>query len=156
MVEKPQTTRKVLNSAFTICLGLCLHAWQWKLLLKMIAMVAIMDDINFPIVINISTMMINWCIWRLSFRGLALPFNHSKLSNSLPPGTYLKPALFKVHLLISHRSLVIVPWRLSKLPPPGLCSHGSLSAQCFLIPVIAHSSELTFLGPSSSSQSELL
>lgn len=74
--------RKFLNSAFTICLGLCLHAWQWKLLLKMIAMVHVMDDINFPIVINISTMMINWCIWRLPFRGLALPFNHSKLSNS--------------------------------------------------------------------------
>lgn len=74
--------RKNLNSAFTICLGLCLHAWQWKLLLKMIAVVYVMDDINFPILINISTMMINWCIWRLPFRGLALPFNHSKLSNS--------------------------------------------------------------------------
>lgn len=48
----------------------------------MIAMVHVMDDINFSILINISTMMINWCIWRFPFRGLTLPFNHSKLSNS--------------------------------------------------------------------------
>lgn len=85
VVEKPQRMRKNFKFCFSIRLRLkvlCLHAWQWKLLLKMIAPVHVMYDINFPILINISTMMINCFIWRLPFRGLALPFNHSKLSSS--------------------------------------------------------------------------
>lgn len=80
-----------------LCLTMKLHHLQF--LFKMIAIAHVMY-INAPILINNSTMMINWSIRRLPFKGFVLPFNQS--SCPAPPAvTYSNPALIMAYLLIS-------------------------------------------------------
>ena len=119
---------------------------------KMIATVYVMYE-NSPVLINSSTIMTNWSTWRLPFRGFALPFNHSKLTNSTSSYVFKGNCLWVFCLLMCHCSFDSIPLKACGNPHFQIFANTAHPPHSVLsFPVKAYSSEST----SAASSSELL